>query len=84
MQQAMEDRRLERLWHLESGIFEQDRFFLTESASLMDLAEAFPGESSHPDATHAIDLDRLNRMARPLGFLAAWEPEGLLVFRLRL
>jgi hypothetical protein len=57
---------------------------LASPDELARIAELFPGDLEHPDALHPIDLNALNAMARPKGFLATWEPSGLLLFRLRL
>ena len=75
---------MERVLSLRGDIWGQDRFLMDDPAHLQELAELFPGDLRHIDASHPIDLDQLNNMTRPKGFLATWEPEGLLFFRLRL
>jgi hypothetical protein len=48
------------------------------------VSELFPGGMEHPDALFPIDLNAFNAVARPKGFLATWEPSGLLLFSLRI
>lgn len=77
-------RQMEWLDDLAEEVFRSDRVWLDEPARLRELAELFPGGGPAEEATHAIDLDTLNGLARPRGFLAAWEPGGLMFFRVHL
>lgn len=62
----------------------EDRFYVEDPVELQALARVFPDGQERPFATHPVDLDLLNFLARPLGFLATWEPGGLLIFRIHL
>ncbi|HJU83018.1 MAG TPA: hypothetical protein VJ600_02295 [Holophagaceae bacterium] len=75
---------MERIQALEGAVWGLERFLMDAPAELQELSELFPGDLRHVDSTHPIDLDLLNSLIRPRGFLATWEPEGLLFFRLRL
>ena len=75
---------MERVQMLESEVWGHERYLMNTAVELQELAELFPGDLRHVDASHPIDLDALNGVIRPRGFLATWEPEGLLFFRLRL
>ena len=77
-------RQMEWLDDLAEEVWRTDRVWLDEAARLQELSELFPGGRASEEATHAIDLEALNELARPRGFLAAWEPGGLMVFRVHL
>ncbi len=65
-------------------VWVEERVLLREAAELEAVSELFPGERRGLAATHPIDLEALNGLGRPRGFLAAWDPGGLMLFRLRL
>ncbi len=83
MRTCAQDLRTECVVELGDRVWMEDRFLITEPRHLEALAGLFPDGPARPWATHPLDLDLFNYLSRPLGFLASWEPEGLLVARVR-
>lgn len=83
MRSAVHDLQTECVVELGDRVWTEDRFLITEARHLEVLAGLFPDGGERPWATHPLDLDLFNYLSRPLGFLATWEPEGLLVSRVR-
>jgi hypothetical protein len=81
MRNAVQDLQTECVVELGDRVWMEDRFLITEPRHLEVLAGLFPDGAVRPWATHPLDLDLFNYLSRPLGYLATWEPEGLLVFR---
>ncbi|HJV21546.1 MAG TPA: hypothetical protein VJ570_02565 [Holophagaceae bacterium] len=65
-------------------VWVEERVLLTDTAELDAFSHLFPAERRSAPATHPIDLEALNGLGRPRGFLAAWDPKGLVLSRLRL
>ncbi len=79
-----EQQQLTHLWAWAERVWKEEWCLLTSPDELALVSELFPGDMEHPDALYPIDLNAFNAMARPKGFLATWEPSGLLLFRLRI
>ena len=65
-------------------VWVEERVLLTDASELDAFSELFPAERRSSTAPHPIDLEALNGLGRPRGFLAAWDPGGLMLSRLRL
>ncbi len=65
-------------------VWVEERVLLCDAAELKAFSELFPSERRGGSATPAIDLEALNGLGRPRGFLAAWDSGGLMLSRLRL
>ncbi len=81
MRTAMQEQQVECVIELCNRVWADDRLLVADPFQLRLLARVFPGDRDLDLATHCIDLHQLNKLARPLGFLASWEPGGLLLFR---
>jgi hypothetical protein len=77
----MQEQQVECVIELCDRVWADDRYLVRDPFQLRLLARVFPCDQDLALATHRIDLHQLNRLAQPLGFLATWEPDGLLVFR---
>lgn len=65
-------------------VWVEERVLLSDKAELDAFSKLFPGDRRTSAATHPIDLEALNGLGRPRGFLAAWDSGGLMLSRLRL
>jgi hypothetical protein len=84
MKGTVQSQQFQAIIELGERAWVEERFLLADPAHLQALAELFPEGRSRPWASHPVDLDRLNDLSRPLGYLASWEPEGLVFFRIHL
>lgn len=65
-------------------VWQEERVLLCDAAELDAFSKLFPSNRRSGSATPSIDLEALNGLGRPRGFLAAWDPGGLMLSRLRL
>jgi hypothetical protein len=84
MRSTTQSQQFQAIIELGERAWVEERFLLEDPAHLQALADLFPHGRTRPWASHPVDLDRLNDLSRPLGYLASWEPEGLVFFRIHL
>ncbi|HJV91602.1 MAG TPA: hypothetical protein VJ623_14925 [Holophagaceae bacterium] len=80
----MHGEQVSRVNAMAERVWVEERVVLTDAAELDAFSHLFPSERRNAPATHPIDLEALNGLGRPRGFLAAWAPNGLVLSRLRL
>ncbi|MBI3132657.1 MAG: hypothetical protein HYZ13_15185 [Acidobacteria bacterium] len=64
-------------------VWQEERVLLCDAGELEAFSKLFPTDRRSGSAP-SIDLEALNGLGRPRGFLAAWDHGGLMLSRLRL